>query len=71
MIFLYIFIIVFLFVTFFDEIGYSIFSEEEVSGDLDTTDEMIAEGRSYTGVMPDDMPKMLSLIHILTLPTKA
>ncbi len=60
MIFLYIFIVVFLFVTFFDEIGYSIFSEEEVNGDLDTTDEMIAEGRSYTGVMPDDMPKRMA-----------
>ena len=35
-------------------------SEEEDIGELDITDEMIAEGRSYTGVMPDDMPKMMS-----------
>ena len=35
-------------------------SEEEDIGQLDITDEMIAEGRSYTGVMPDDMPKMMA-----------
>ena len=32
-------------------------SEEKEPGQLDITDEMIAEGRSYTDVMPDDMPK--------------
>ena len=35
-------------------------SEEEDIGELDITDEMIAEGRSYSGVMPDDMPKMMA-----------
>ena len=35
-------------------------SEEEEPGQLDITDEMIAEGRSYTGVMPDDMPKYMA-----------
>ena len=35
-------------------------SEKEDIGELDITDEMIAEGRSYTGVMPDDMPKMMA-----------
>ena len=35
-------------------------SEEEDIGQLDITDEMIAEGRSYTGVMPDDMPKLMA-----------
>ena len=34
--------------------------EEEDYSQLDVTDEMIAEGRSYTGVMPDDMPKMMA-----------
>ena len=29
---------------------------------LDITDEMIAEGRSYSGVMPDDMPKFMEKI---------
>jgi len=29
---------------------------------LDITDEMIAEGRSYSGVMPDDMPKFMAKI---------
>ena len=37
-------------------------SEEEDVGQLDITDEMIAEGRSYTGVMPDDMPKFMAKI---------
>ena len=37
-------------------------SEEEDIGQLDITDEMIAEGRSYTGVMPDDMPKFMAKI---------
>lgn len=37
-----------------------IMSEEEEPGQLDITDEMIAEGRSYTGVMPDDMPKYMA-----------
>ena len=37
-------------------------SEEEDIGQLDITDEMIAEGRSYTGVMPDDMPKIMAKI---------
>ena len=35
-------------------------SEEEDHSQLDTTDEMVAEGRSYTGVMPDDMPKYMA-----------
>ena len=35
-------------------------SEEEDYSQLDTTDEMVAEGRSYTGVMPDDMPKYMA-----------
>jgi TRAP-type mannitol/chloroaromatic compound transport system permease small subunit len=35
-------------------------SEEKEPGQLDITDEMIAEGRSYTGVMPDDMPKYMA-----------
>lgn len=35
-------------------------SAEEEPGQLDITDEMIAEGRSYTGVMPDDMPKYMA-----------
>ena len=35
-------------------------SEEEDIGQLDITDEMIAEGRSYTGIMPDDMPKLMA-----------
>ena len=34
--------------------------EEEDYSQLDVTDEMIAEGRSYSGVMPDDMPKMMA-----------
>ena len=37
-----------------------IMSEEKEPGQLDITDEMIAEGRSYTGVMPDDMPKYMA-----------
>lgn len=37
-------------------------SEEKEPGQLDITDEMIAEGRSYTGVMPDDMPKFMAKI---------
>ena len=37
-------------------------SEEEEPGQLDITDEMIAEGRSYSGVMPDDMPKFMAKI---------
>ena len=37
-------------------------SEEEDIGQLDITDEMIAEGRSYNGVMPDDMPKLMAKI---------
>jgi len=37
-------------------------SEEKDLGQLDITDEMIAEGRSYTGVMPDDMPKFMAKI---------
>ena len=37
-------------------------SEKEDIGELDITDEMIAEGRSYTGVMPDDMPKLMAKI---------
>jgi TRAP-type mannitol/chloroaromatic compound transport system permease small subunit len=37
-------------------------SEEEDYSQLDTTDEMVAEGRSYTGVMPDDMPKYMAKI---------
>lgn len=39
-----------------------IMSEEKEPGQLDITDEMIAEGRSYTGVMPDDMPKFMAKI---------
>ena len=35
-------------------------SEEEDYSQLDATDEMVAEGRSYTGVMPDDMPKYMA-----------
>ena len=35
-------------------------SEEEDYSQLDTTDEMVSEGRSYTGVMPDDMPKYMA-----------
>ena len=35
-------------------------SEEEDYSQLDTTDEMVAEGRSYTAVMPDDMPKYMA-----------
>ena len=37
-------------------------SEEEDIGQLDITDEMIAEGRSYNGLMPDDMPKLMAKI---------
>ena len=37
-------------------------SEEEDVGQLDITDEMIAEGRSYNGVMPDAMPKLMAKI---------
>jgi TRAP-type mannitol/chloroaromatic compound transport system permease small subunit len=37
-------------------------SDKEEVGELDITDEMIAEGRSYTGVMPDDMPKIMAKI---------
>ena len=37
-------------------------SEEEDFDQLDTTDEMVAEGRSYSGVMPDDMPKYMAKI---------
>ena len=40
-------------------------SEEEDIGQLDITDEMIAEGRSYNGVMPDDMPKLMAKIILL------
>ena len=36
--------------------------QDEDIGELDITDEMIAEGRSYSGVMPDDMPKIMSRI---------
>jgi hypothetical protein len=32
-------------------------SEEEDYSQLDTTDEIGAEGRSHTRVMPDEMPK--------------
>ncbi len=35
-------------------------SNEEDLNNLDITDEMIAEGRSYTGIMPDDMTKWMS-----------
>ncbi len=33
---------------------------EDDFNNLDITDEMVAEGRSYTGIMPDDMPKWMS-----------
>ena len=35
-------------------------SDDEDYSQLDTADEMVAEGRSYTGVMPDDMPKYMA-----------
>ena len=35
-------------------------SEEEDHSQLDITDEMVAEGRTYTGVMPDDMHKYMA-----------
>jgi TRAP-type mannitol/chloroaromatic compound transport system permease small subunit len=37
-------------------------SNEKEFNDLDITDEMVAEGRTYTGVMPDDMPNWMSKI---------
>ena len=43
-------------------------SDDEDYSQLDTTDEMVAEGRTYTGVMPEDMPKyMAKTIHGIDL----